>query len=83
MVIAETEFLRGGELLGTVKGSGKKPYEIFGHPGGVLRCTCPAWRFQKDKLPKDRTCKHLKLFEDVRRRSEFFSVDPRVTFVME
>lgn len=40
-----------------VKGSGSKPYRLR-NMGGVLDCSCPAWRNQS--RPVDlRTCKHL------------------------
>ena len=41
-----------------VQGSGSKPY-ILKNIGGVMSCTCPAWRNQSIKLDL-RTCKHLK-----------------------
>ena len=41
-----------------VQGSGAKPYTLK-NVGGVLSCSCPAWRNQSAKIDQ-RTCKHLK-----------------------
>lgn len=41
-----------------VQGSGAKPYTLK-NVGGVLSCSCPAWRNQSATIDK-RTCKHLK-----------------------
>lgn len=41
-----------------VQGSGSRPYELK-NVGGVLSCSCPAWRVQGLAIDK-RTCKHLK-----------------------
>jgi DNA ligase-1 len=41
-----------------VQGSGAKPYTLK-NVGGVLSCSCPAWRNQSAKIDI-RTCKHLK-----------------------
>lgn len=41
-----------------VQGSGSKPYELK-NVGGVLSCSCPAWRNQGATIDK-RTCKHLR-----------------------
>ena len=41
-----------------VQGSGAKPYELK-NTGGVLSCSCPAWRNQSAPIDR-RTCKHLK-----------------------
>lgn len=46
-----------GEMT-EVQGSGKNPY-ILKNVGGVLSCSCPAWRNQSVTIDK-RTCKHLK-----------------------
>lgn len=46
-----------GEVL-FVQGSGKKPYELK-NSGGVISCSCPAWRNQSLKIDM-RTCKHIK-----------------------
>jgi DNA ligase-1 len=40
------------------QGSGAKPYEMK-NTGGVLSCSCPAWRNQGAKIDR-RTCKHLR-----------------------
>ncbi len=45
-------------IIATVKGSGKKPYELK-QDGPVFSCSCPAWRNQSLPIDK-RTCKHLK-----------------------
>lgn len=36
-----------------------KFYEVQRAADGSLYCSCPKWRFQKGKLPQDRTCKHI------------------------
>lgn len=41
------------------KASGRG-YEFTVDKGGEVYCSCPAWRFQKGRSPKDRVCKHLK-----------------------
>ena len=41
-----------------VQGSAEKPYELK-NVGGVLSCSCPAWRNQSTGIDR-RTCKHLK-----------------------
>jgi len=41
-----------------IQGSGKKPYEIK-NVGGVISCSCPAWRNQSASIDM-RTCKHIK-----------------------
>jgi len=46
-----------GEIV-HVPGSGAKPYECK-NVGGVLSCSCPAWRNFGGPIDK-RTCKHLK-----------------------
>ena len=33
-------------------------YEITVHPGNVLYCTCPAWKFSS-KPASQRSCKHI------------------------
>jgi len=38
-------------------------YEVSRAGDGTLYCNCPKWRFQKGVDPKERTCKHLKMFE--------------------
>lgn len=38
-------------------------YEIQRAGDGSLYCSCPKWRFQKGVDPKERTCKHLVMFE--------------------
>ena len=43
-----------------VQGSGSRPYELK-NVGGVLSCSCPAWRNQGLAIDK-RTCKHLKKY---------------------
>lgn len=43
-----------------VQGSGKKPY-VLKNIGGVLSCSCPAWRNQSVPIER-RTCKHLKKY---------------------
>ena len=44
-------------MLATVKSSnGNGTYEIRLGADGVTYCTCPAWRFSKER---PRTCKHL------------------------
>ncbi len=48
-----------GEVV-QVKGSAAKPYEMK-NVGGVLSCTCIAWRMQSLSIEK-RTCKHLKAY---------------------
>jgi len=41
-----------------VQGSARRPY-VLKNVGGVLSCTCAAWRFQS--LPiETRTCRHLR-----------------------
>ncbi len=49
--------LNEGEVI-FVKGSAKDPYEIK-CSGGVISCSCPAWRNQSLKIDQ-RTCKHIK-----------------------
>lgn len=49
--------LKEGEVV-LVQGSGKKPYEIK-MSGGVVSCSCPAWRNQSLQIDL-RTCKHIK-----------------------
>lgn len=46
-----------GEMV-EVQGSAKDPY-ILRNTGGVLSCSCPAWRNQSAPIEK-RTCKHLR-----------------------
>src|SRR5208283_5396953 len=41
-----------------VQGSAKDPY-LLRNVGGVLSCSCPAWRNQSAGIEK-RTCKHLR-----------------------
>jgi len=65
-------------------------YESDSHPGkfynicragdGSLYCDCPAWRFQKGKLPNERTCKHLKLYHSrlVQRTQAKYDGAPRM-----
>jgi len=48
--------LENGEII-LVQGSGKKPYEIK-NVGGVISCSCPAWRNQSLSIDL-RTCKHI------------------------
>jgi DNA ligase-1 len=48
--------LNEGEII-FVQGSGKKPYEIK-NSGGVISCSCPAWRNQSLGIDQ-RTCKHI------------------------
>ena len=48
--------LEEGEIL-LIQGSGKKPYEIK-NAGGVISCSCPAWRNQSLSIDL-RTCKHI------------------------
>jgi DNA ligase-1 len=48
--------LKEGEKI-FVKGSGKNPYEVK-MSGGVISCTCPAWKNQSKALDQ-RTCKHI------------------------
>lgn len=43
-----------------VQGSAKDPY-ILRNTGGVLSCTCPAWRNQSTAIER-RTCKHLRKY---------------------
>jgi DNA ligase-1 len=49
--------LREGEAV-EVQGSGSKPY-VLKNVGGVLSCSCPAWRFQSLPIER-RTCRHLR-----------------------
>lgn len=49
--------LNEGESI-SVQGSGKNPY-IVKNSGGVISCTCPAWRNQSLSIDQ-RTCKHIK-----------------------
>src|SRR5574337_1390702 len=49
--------LNEGESI-SVQGSGKNPY-IIKNSGGVISCTCPAWRNQSLAIDQ-RTCKHIK-----------------------
>jgi DNA ligase-1 len=49
--------LNEGETL-EVQGSGKLPY-IIKNSGGVISCSCPAWRNQSLAIDV-RTCKHIK-----------------------
>lgn len=49
--------LKDGETI-EVKGSARDPY-LLKNQGGVLSCTCPAWRNQSQPIDK-RTCKHLR-----------------------
>ena len=49
--------LNEGESI-EVKGSGKNPY-IIKKSGGVISCSCPAWRNQSLSIDQ-RTCKHIK-----------------------
>ena len=41
-----------------VRGSGAKPYQLK-NTGGVLSCSCPAWRNQGIPIER-RTCKHIR-----------------------
>jgi len=34
-------------------------YEVQRAADGSLYCSCPKWKFQKGKLPQDRTCSHI------------------------
>lgn len=47
----------------TVSGSGSNPY-LLRNIGGVLDCSCPAWRNQSRSIDK-RTCKHLILIRGI------------------
>lgn len=49
--------LSEGETM-EVQGSGKKPY-VLKNSGGVISCSCPAWRNQSLAIDV-RTCKHIK-----------------------
>lgn len=49
--------LTDGEVA-FVQGSAATPYELK-NTGGVLSCSCPAWRNQRGPIER-RTCKHLK-----------------------
>jgi DNA ligase-1 len=49
--------LSEGETM-EVQGSGKNPY-IIKNSGGVISCSCPAWRNQSLAIDV-RTCKHIK-----------------------
>lgn len=51
------QHLSEGEMI-LVQGSGKKPYEVK-NSGGVISCSCPAWRNQSLQIDM-RTCKHIK-----------------------
>jgi len=49
--------LQNGQSV-EVQGSARRPY-VLKNVGGVLSCTCAAWRFQS--LPIEmRTCRHLR-----------------------
>jgi DNA ligase 1 len=67
--------LKDGESV-EVQGSARRPY-LLKNVGGVLSCSCPAWRFQS--LPiEQRTCRHLRNLrgsaaEDVRLGGDSFS----------
>jgi len=39
-----------------------KSYEIRRGGDGVVYCTCPSWRFQKNS-PSNRTCKHIEAWK--------------------
>jgi DNA ligase-1 len=50
-------FLKEGEIT-YIQGSGKKPYEVK-KVGGVVSCSCPAWRNLGGGIDT-RVCKHIK-----------------------
>ena len=37
-------------------------YDICMGNNGHVYCTCPAWKNQKNKQPRERTCKHIRAF---------------------
>jgi len=41
------------------KSSPGKVYQVKLGADEVVYCDCPAWRFQKDRLAGQRTCKHI------------------------
>lgn len=41
-----------------VQGDTGHKYEITVHPGNVLYCTCPAWKYSS-KPAAQRSCKHI------------------------
>jgi len=49
--------LRDGQSV-EVQGSARRPY-VLKNVGGVLSCTCAAWRFQSVPIEL-RTCRHLR-----------------------
>jgi DNA ligase-1 len=52
--------LKDGESV-EVQGSASRPY-VLKNIGGVLSCSCPAWRFQS--LPiESRSCRHLRIYQ--------------------
>lgn len=43
-----------------VHGDSDKSYEITVHEGGIVHCSCPAWKWHNgDKPASERTCKHI------------------------
>jgi DNA ligase-1 len=51
--------LKDGESV-EVQGSASRPY-VLKNVGGVLSCSCPAWRFQSLPIER-RTCRHLRVY---------------------
>lgn len=51
------KYLNEGEIT-HIQGSGKKPYEVK-KVGGVVSCSCPAWRNLGGPID-NRVCKHIK-----------------------
>lgn len=59
--MSNLSFLNEGESI-SVKGSGKKPYEVK-KVGGVVSCSCPAWRNIGGRIDT-RVCKHIRVNVD-------------------
>lgn len=44
------------------KSNPSKSHEVRRGADGVVYCTCPSWRFQKNS-PSNRTCKHIEMWK--------------------
>jgi DNA ligase-1 len=52
--------LKDGESV-EVQGSASRPY-VLKNIGGVLSCSCPAWKFQSKPI-ESRSCRHLRVYQ--------------------
>lgn len=80
------KFLQEGETT-HIQGSGKNPYEVK-KVGGVVSCSCPAWRNLGGPIDT-RVCKHMKAnidqgcFAPAQQAAVGFSVSPAAASVIE